>query len=174
MAPFPSRPQRVESVELHALKAVALDAVDTVQQCNPLVDERVLRRHEVRDAAILVEDALREQLDLREVVPARIAAAGRVREDRRIGLDLLEAFQIEPVVDEVAGERLRARVLQHALDLAAQHALVTELAAHGEVAQLVVGNRVPKEERQLRRQRRRRRRHTASPGTMFVGGISMR
>jgi hypothetical protein len=94
----------------------------------------VLRRHEVDDAAVLVEDALGEQLELREVILTRIAATRGVWEDRRVGLDLLEAFQIEPVEDEVARERLGARVFQHARDLLAQHLLVGKLAAHGEVA----------------------------------------
>src|SRR6185503_9912690 len=118
-----------------------------------LVQVGVLRRHEVDDTAVLVEDALGEQLELREVILTRIAATRRIREDRHVGLDFLEALQIEPVEDEVARERLGARVFQHARDLLAQHLLVGKLAAHGEVAQLVVRDRVPEEERQLRSER---------------------
>ena len=71
-----------------------------------------------------------------------------------IGLDLLEALQIEPVKDEVARERLGARILQHALDLLrAARVSLPSSPRIGELEQLVVGNRVPEEERQLRRER---------------------
>src|SRR5690606_14111312 len=70
----------------------------------------------------------------------------------RVRIDLLEALDVEPLVHEVARERLRARILQHALDLRQQLRVVGEIAALRGREQLVVRERVPEEERELRRE----------------------
>src|SRR5690606_8583719 len=105
------------------------------------------------DAAVLGENAVREELELRQVIGARVAAARRVREDVRIRIDLVQALQIEPLKHEVARERARARVREHPLHLRLEHGRIAELAADRELEQLLIRNRVPEKERQLRRER---------------------
>ncbi len=89
-------------LQLHALERVALDLGDAVEQRDALVDVGVIRGHEIEHAAVLVEDALREQLELGHEIAARIAAAGGVRIDGAVGLHLVQARHVEPLRHEVA------------------------------------------------------------------------
>src|SRR5690606_18013417 len=139
--------------ELDALEAVALDAADAVERRNVPVDVGVARREQVDDAAVLLEDAAREELELGQIVGTRVAAARGVREDVRVRVDLVQPRHVEPLEHEVARERARARVREHALDLRLEHGVVAELAADREAEQLFVRDRVPEEERKLRRER---------------------
>ena len=64
-APLPSRPLRDFHVraERDAPELAAVDVRDAVVLGQPLVDERVVGRQQVDDAAILADDAVEQQLD---------------------------------------------------------------------------------------------------------------
>ncbi len=57
---------------------------------------------------------------------------------------------MQPLVREIACERVRARIGEHSLHLLLAHGRIVERAVDRELQQLVVGHRVPQEERQLR------------------------
>src|SRR2546423_1889203 len=72
--------------ERHPAKAAAKDVRDAVVLRQSLVDEGVVRAHELGDAAVLAQDALHEQLGLAaeglaEVV-VEVGEQARVRGDR--------------------------------------------------------------------------------------------
>ena len=73
-------------------------------------------------------------------------------EDGRVRRHVADLVQLEPAVDEVAGERGGPRVGEHAAHLHVEDGGPRELAALGEGEQLVVGDAVPQEEREPRRQ----------------------
>ena len=101
-------------LELDALEAVALHVGDAVVQRDALVEERVLRPQQIDDAAVFPEDAVGEQRQLGAEILARIGAARRIREHRRIRHDLVQPLHVEPLMDEVARQRHRARIGEHA------------------------------------------------------------
>src|SRR5690606_27530638 len=70
----------------------------------------------------------------------------------RVGTHVAQLAQEQPLAGEVLDERLGPWIGKHAADLAFEDSLVPELAPHRRLAQLVVGNAAPQEERQPRRQ----------------------
>ena len=87
--PLPSSPQRFGSVERHAAELIAAHVRDAVVQREPLVDEGVVRRQQIEDAAVLAEDAVDEQLHLAGGTPR----AGCRRSSGKmigVGIDLVE------------------------------------------------------------------------------------
>ena len=79
-APLPSSPRRMSRSgrQRHAAELRAVDVRDAVVLGQPLVDERVIRRQQIEDAAIFVDDAVEEQLDL--ALERRRAGCRRSRE----------------------------------------------------------------------------------------------
>ena len=67
----------------------------------------LLTPEQVDDAAIFPEDAVGEERELRAEVFARVGAARRIREDRGVRDDLVQALHVEPLLDEIAGQRQR-------------------------------------------------------------------
>ncbi len=116
----------------------------------PFVDERVIGREQVEDAAVLVNDAAEEQLDL---APESFAQrAIEVREQIHDGLAGLHAAHVQPLPREVLDERVRARVRDHPLDLLLEHRGVVQAPFGGELNQLLVRDAAPQEEREPRGQ----------------------
>ena len=86
MLPWPSSPPRtLSSASVDAPEVAAVDVRNAVVLREPLVDERVVRAQQIEHAAVLVHDALEEQLRFAaERLPQVVV---EVREQPRIGLD---------------------------------------------------------------------------------------
>ena len=150
MLACPSRPRRFGSFDRDAAELVAVNALDPVVLGQALIDEGVIRVQQIDDAAILAQLAFDQQLGfLLERLAQVLVEVGK---GRRIRLYRWDIAQEQPLAGEVLHQRLRARIGQHAPDLALQNGRVAELAALGNGEQLVVGNAAPQEERQARRQ----------------------
>ena len=121
-------------LELDPPEPIAFHVGDAVVQRDALVEERVLRSQQIDDAAVFPEDAVGEQRQLGAEIRARIASAGRIREHRRVRHDLVEALHVEPLVHEVARQRHRTRIGEHALHLLVEHGGIAELAVDGRAA----------------------------------------
>ena len=107
-----------------------------------------------------------------------------VREQERVRMDLVEVLQPQPLRGEARGERLGARIGEHALALRARASSASEsLFCCGELEQLVVRDAAPEEERQPRREvevadlvvlaRRDVRRQRSRSGTRSTGSTSI-
>ena len=116
----------------------------------PLVDERVVRVHQVEHVAIFAHDAVEQQLRLAlEGLPQVVVEVG-IHE--HVGIPVSQLAQEQPLSREIADQRPRARILQHPPDLLLEHRGILELALLGGLQELLVGNAAPQEERQARRQ----------------------
>ena len=118
---FAEQPPACRLLELDPPEAIAFDVGDPVVQRDPLVEERVLRAQQIDHAAVFPEDAVGEQRQLGAEILARIRSAGRIREHGRVRHDLVQPLHVEPLVDEVARERRRTRIGEHALHLLVEH-----------------------------------------------------
>ena len=118
-APLPSRPRRVSSGSVTRRKWLPNDVRDAVVLRQPLVDERVVGGQQIEHAAVLAHDALEKQLGL---APERLPqVVVEVRKDSEFGHDAAEIAQLQPLAGEIADERLRPRIGQHAPHLLRQH-----------------------------------------------------
>ncbi len=71
----------------------------------PLVDERVVRRHQVKDVPVLMDDAAEKQLGLAlKRLPQIIV---EIRELERIGNHGAQIAQIQPLAGKVVDQRGR-------------------------------------------------------------------
>ena len=132
--------------ELDAAEVAAVDVRDAVVLGQALVQERVVRLQQVEHAAVLAQDALEQQLRLlAEGLPQVVVEVG---EQAQVRGDRIQVAQVQPLAREVAHQALRARVGQHAADLPFEHLGLAQLAALGQVEQLVVRDAAPEEERQ--------------------------
>ena len=130
-------------------------SVDTwypVVSCEPFVDEGVIRVHQIEDAAVFLNDALKEeQRFLAERAAQIVVEVDELRRQRR---HVAEVPEIQPLPCEVRRERRRLGIGQHAPDLRAQHTRFAEFGTARDLQQLVVRNPAPQEERQTRGQSR--------------------
>ncbi len=128
----------------HAPEAIAVNPGDPVVPREPLVDEGVVGRQQVDDAAVLLHDAGEEQLGL---APQRLPqVVVEIGERRRIRPGAGEVPQIEPLPREVLDHRLGARVGQHPLHLSLERGGIPELAALRRREQHIVRDAAPQEE----------------------------
>src|SRR4029453_2820959 len=124
---------------------------NSVMLRQPLVHEAVVRRHEIENATIPVDDALEEQLHLTDHRPAQVVV--EVRELERVRYLVAKIAEIEPLSREIAHERFGLWIRQHAPNLSIEHCRILQLTALGHVEQRFVRNAAPQEERQTRRER---------------------
>src|SRR5690606_40027521 len=94
--------------QLDAPEVSALDERDPVMLREPLVQERVIRRDQLEDALLLAQDALDEELRLRDEVFAQPVV--EIPEQEHVRLLELEIAQEEPLRREILDERVRARI----------------------------------------------------------------
>ena len=140
-------------LELDLAELVAAHAVDVVLQGQSLVEEGVVRAQQLQHALVIAEDVVDEQGDLLLEVIAQVGRAAGVGKDRRIRVDLGQLGQVQPLRAEVGGQRERARIGQHALDLRARSSSGScSLPLPATSQQLVVRQAAPQEERQARGQ----------------------
>ena len=112
------------------------------------VEERVVRADEIEHAPVFRDDALEEQLALRlERVPQIGVELG---EEIRIGQDLLQIAQIQPLAGEILDQRFGTLIGEHPFHLRFERRGIAQLAVFGETKQLIVRDAAPEEERQPR------------------------
>src|SRR5690606_5869071 len=152
-AALPEQPSSLVEclAELDASEMAALDPRDPVMFREAVVDERVVRREQLERASALAQNAVEEELRLPPEGLPQVVVEIRILVDD--GLVTVEVAEREPLSREILGERLRARVLDHAAHLRLEHLRVRQLVAFRELEQLVVRHAAPKEERQARRER---------------------
>ena len=126
------------------------DVRDAVVLRDPLVDVGVVRRQQVEHAAVLADDALEEQLRLANQRIAERAIEVRIQD--RVGQDLVDVVQPQPLRREPCRERFRPRIRQQPLRLFVQHAGRAQPSLRGDRHQLGVRRRAPEEEGQSRRE----------------------
>ena len=135
----------------HAAEVDALHVRDAVVLRQPLVDERVVGGQQVDGRPVFADDAVEEQLHLAlEGQRQRVAVVGK---EERIGHDVGQPAQRQPLPGEVGGEGLGARVGQHPPRLPLEHRRLVQACPSRQVQQLVVGDAAPEEERQTRGER---------------------
>ncbi len=131
---------------------VAADIANAVVAREPLVHERVVRREQLRDAA-LRRRAGCCPTNSSHLLDERFAQVFvEIRIQLRIGVDDVDVAHAEPLEREVRDERLRPRVREHPLDLGFVGLRIAELVALGELEQLLVWAFAPEEEREPRRE----------------------
>ena len=114
----------------HLAEVAAVDVGDPVVLRQPLVDERVVGRQELGDAAVLAHDVLEQELGL---APHRLPqVVVEIRELLDVRPRALQVAQEQPLAGEVLDERRRARIGEHSLDLLVENVALAELALRGE------------------------------------------
>ena len=116
----------------------------------PLVDERVIGVEELQHAAVLVLDRLAEELGLLEHRrPQRLV---EIREQNRVGREILELARLQPLSGEVLGQGAGPGVTEHPPGLGSQRIDAPELSGGGQSKELVIGHAAPEEVREPRGQ----------------------
>src|SRR6185369_8614503 len=134
-----------------ATELIAVNAGDAVVPRQPFVDERVIRRQKIEDAAVFADDAREQQFGL---MPHRLTeVVVKVRESLRIANDVFEVSQIEPLAGKVLDERVRLGVREQPAHLRRSHQRIAQATSLREAEEPVVGNAVPEKERQARSER---------------------
>src|SRR2546427_11866115 len=112
----------------------------------PLVDERVIRRQQIEDAAVFVYNAAEEQFRLAlKRVPQVVIEIRKYIDDRLAGF---QRAYVQPLAGEVAYEGFGFRIRHHSANLLFEHDWIFEPALRGEIDQLVIGHAAPQEEGQ--------------------------
>ena len=108
------------------------------------VDEGIVRREQLQDGPVLVDDMGEEELGF---------SAHRLRErfveirvGQRVRVDLLEILEPQPLAGEPTCESLRPRIMQHPLDLSLEFVVIGQATLVGELEELVIGRSPPEEE----------------------------
>ena len=110
------------------------------------VQERIVRRQELQDAAVLTQDAVQEQLGFTHERGAHTLVEIAEQVDVRfLGFDVA---QEQPLGGEVGHQRAAARIGEHARHLAAQDFGLAQRSRGSRIQQLVVGHAGPEEERE--------------------------
>ena len=136
--------------KLNALEIRTRDVGNPVVPRQTAVDERVVGRQQLQHAAIGVDDVIEEQLGfaLHRVGQRRVVTGIR----QRVGMDLVEILQPQPLRGEARRQRLRSRIGKHPANLLVEDRGRPERAETRDVQQLRVRRGGPQEIRQARRQ----------------------
>src|SRR5262249_8598413 len=111
-----------------------------------LIEERVVGVEQLQHASVFSEHALKKQLRL--LLERLAQALIELRKRVRVRLHLVDRAHIEPLSGEVADQRLRSRIVQHAPHLLRQHGGIFQLALLRQSEELVVRDAAPQEERE--------------------------
>ena len=112
------------------------------------VDERVVRREQVHDAAVFAHDAGEKQFCFPLEGQPQIVV--EVRKLVGVGMDAVQVPQMQPLAREILRHRVRARVGQHPTSLFFKDCGFVEAVAGRQIDQRVVRNAAPEEKRQPR------------------------
>ncbi len=105
--------------EGHAPEPAAVDVRDPVMPGEPFVDERVIRGQQIQDAAILVDDAVEQELDLAAKRDPQVVV--EIRIDAGIRLDGVQGSQVQPLTREIVDQIRRLRIGHHPPHLLLEH-----------------------------------------------------
>ena len=83
---------------------IALHGLDAVVHREPLVEERVVRGHQLEHAAVAAQHAVDEQPKLFLEHRARIQQPARLRKLRAVRRDLVELGEMEPLEREIVAQ----------------------------------------------------------------------
>ena len=103
---MPIKPQRVESLSSTRRNWSPLTSVIPYCRASRSFEIRVVRAEQIHNVAVFPENAVGKQRELGAEILTRIKPAGGIREDIVIRNDLVEAFHVEPLMNEVACQRL--------------------------------------------------------------------
>ena len=124
----------------------AFHAGDAVVLRQPAVEHREVGGHEIRQAQVVLEHLVEEQLRLLDHRHLEHVVEFRIEDV--VGLGGVDVAQAKPLADEVLGEGRRLGVLRACARPAGGACRVGQLALFGEVEQFLVGHRAPQEVRQ--------------------------
>ena len=127
----------------HLAELLAVDAGDAVVLGQPAVEHGEVGGDEVRQAQVVLQHLVEEQLRLLDHRHLQHVVEFGVEDG--VGRGGVDVAQAEPLADEVLGERRRLGVLQHALDLLAERVGLVQFPLLGEREQFLVGHRAPQE-----------------------------
>src|SRR5687767_13430294 len=109
----------------------------------PLVDVRVLSVEKIKDAAIVADDVLEEELGFAAHREAEVVL--EVREAIAIAREGFERAELQPLPAEVLAKRARLRISQHAAHLRREYRRLTQCARIGDATEFGVGHARPDE-----------------------------
>ena len=109
----------------------------------PLVDEGVVRRHQIEHWTVAAHDAFEEQFGLAlERLPQVVV---EIREQPVIRVRGSQIAQVQPLIGKALHQRVRPRVDEHSTHLLLQDRRIFQLAASRRIEQRIVGNAAPEE-----------------------------
>ena len=112
----------------------------------PLVHVGIVGIEQPQHALVFEDDALEEHLGFALHRLAEVVI--EVREDVGVGLEASQVAEEQPLSGEVAPERPRAFVLEHAANLLLDDRRFAQSSRDRQVQQLIVGDAAPEEERE--------------------------
>ena len=119
---------------------------DPIEARQPFVRERVVRRQQLLERAILTQLALEEQLGLaQEGVTEVVVEFGK---RPRVGIHRLQVPDVEPLAAEICHKRRRSTIGKHPPNLRVQDAWSPECPARRHIEQLIIRDAAPQKERQ--------------------------
>ena len=150
---FPEQPTpHVEvGAKSHAPEPAAVDVRDPVVAGEPFVDERVVRGQQIQDAAVLVDDAVEQELDLAAKRVPQVVV--EIRIDAGIRLHGVQRSQVQPLTREVLDQLRRLRIGHHPTHLLLERRRLAKPSLLRKGQELIVRHAAPEEERQPGRQR---------------------
>ena len=136
--------------ERDAAKVTALHMPNSVVLGQSFVGERIVRRQELRHAAIRAQLILEKQLGL--PLEGRTEVLVKLRKRLHVRRSRFQVAHVQPLAEEIADKGGRPGIGQHPAHLLRPHRGIVQLAAGGQVKKLVVGYAAPEEEGQPRSQ----------------------
>ena len=132
--------------EADAAEVAAEDVRDAVVPGEAFVEERVVRREEIRHGAVLTQDALHKELRLAAHRLAEVVV--EINEAPGVGGGGGEGAEVKPLRGEVGHEIRGARVGEHPPNLRGEAGGGGEIPAFGGGEQRLVGEAAPEKERE--------------------------
>src|SRR5262245_29983016 len=121
----------------------SVDVRDAIEASESFVHERVVGVEQSHDALVFEHDALKEHFGLTLHRFAKVVI--EVRVDIGVGLQSAQIAQEKPLTREVASQRSRSLVPEHAANLLLENGGLAQAAGCCEVEQLVVRDAAPEE-----------------------------
>ena len=130
-------------LEYDFAEACPFDGLDAVMHRETFVQERVLCRHQIRNAAIAAQDAVHEKSQFLLHQVTRIEQITGMRKLPAVRNDLVELGDIEPLEREILDERKRSVVAEHAAQLGIEDSRFAESILAGLIEQRLIRHTAP-------------------------------
>src|SRR5436190_21491952 len=115
-------------------------------QRQTLIDESVVCRQQIEDAAIFADDTVDEQFHFTlECFAQRLI---EVRKLNSVRIDVVDIAHLQPLERKIRNQRLRFWISQQPSDLLLEDPGIRKFSCRCDVEKLIVGQPAPKEERQ--------------------------